>query len=41
LMRDDDLRSSLSISARASAERFRWSAVTEQHLHFLDRIRTG
>lgn len=32
------LRAELSISARRSAERFRWDAVAERHLEFLQRV---
>jgi glycogen(starch) synthase len=38
LLENDDERAALSVSARASAERFRWSHVAEQHLEFLTRI---
>lgn len=34
-------REALSRSARESAERFRWDAVAEQHLHFLHTIAAG
>ena len=33
-----ELRRSLSSSARRSAERFRWDAIAEQHLEFLEKI---
>jgi glycosyltransferase involved in cell wall biosynthesis len=32
------LRAELSISARRSAERFRWDAVADRHLEFLQRV---
>ena len=38
LLDDPRERAQLSASARASAERFRWSQVAEQHLAFLTRI---
>jgi glycosyltransferase involved in cell wall biosynthesis len=41
LLRDASAREALSRSARASAERFRWSAVARDHLAFLERIREG
>jgi len=41
LMLDDSMRQELSRTARQSAERFRWDAVSRQHLHFLHRIATG
>jgi glycosyltransferase involved in cell wall biosynthesis len=34
-------REALSVSARASAERFRWGAVAADHLRFLHRIAEG
>jgi glycosyltransferase involved in cell wall biosynthesis len=34
-------REALSVSARASAERFRWGAVSADHLRFLHRIAEG
>lgn len=34
-------RETLSVSARASAERFRWGAVAADHLRFLHRIAEG
>lgn len=38
LLDDAAARAALSVSARASAERFRWGAVARQHLAFLQHI---
>lgn len=41
LLADPAARASLSASARESAERFRWRAVAEAHLGFLQRVAGG
>ncbi len=41
LLDDPGERARLSVSARRSAERFRWRTVAEQHLAFLQRIAGG
>jgi glycosyltransferase involved in cell wall biosynthesis len=38
LLDDPAARAALSASARRSAERFRWGAVADRHLEFLERI---
>jgi glycosyltransferase involved in cell wall biosynthesis len=38
LLDDRAAREKLSIDARRSAERFRWDAVAERHLEFLQHI---
>jgi glycogen(starch) synthase len=38
LVDDGDARAALSVSARASAERFRWDTVARAHLAFLHRV---
>ncbi len=40
LLRDRTGRRSLSVSARASAQRFRWDRIANQHLDFLEAIRS-
>lgn len=41
LLRDPAARAALTVSARESAERFRWDAVAADHLRFLERIARG
>lgn len=41
LLRDREARQRLSITARASAERFRWEQVADRHLAFLTAIHEG
>lgn len=38
LLSSDDARAALSVSARRSAERFRWERVARQHFEFLNHI---
>jgi glycosyltransferase involved in cell wall biosynthesis len=41
LLADPRRRAELSLTARASAERFRWNRIAQQHLAFLESIHTG
>ena len=41
LLDDASAREALSASARRSAERFRWGAVAERHLEFLEKLAAG
>jgi phosphatidylinositol alpha-mannosyltransferase len=41
LLRDGAARRRLSHGARASAQRFRWEQIAEEHLSFLETIRTA
>src|SRR5690606_26219891 len=41
LLRDEAARLRLSADARTSAQRFRWDRIADDHLSFLETIRTA